>query len=212
MDDHRVTAGNFLTERTIPQGASLVLTGVNTKGEGKLDRKKNIVVDVKRLDELALELYRYAEIQLPKPHRVHSLRTSEAPKGYFTGIGLGAESSIIYSAVQVFEYPVDNLTAVKLSGPKKDFVPWFGALPNYAAGKAPGHLFCSLHIFNEPETDPGEDHMVEEFNRGSRIVGSDLRLHASLPFPALASLPRGVQQEETGPAACHTRVRRISCR
>ncbi len=195
MEEHRVAVGNFLTERTVPKGTALKLTGVALDGTGSLDRKKNIVLDVSRLDEVAISLYGYAEIFLPKPKKIHSLRTGLWRDEDLTGTTRGELRSRAYSAVQVFEYSVERLKDVRVSG--RGFVPWYGSAPRYAETDTPEEQYCSFHVFSEPETDPGMDHMTEEFNRCSRILGIDLRLVVPLHFPQLESLPPGMRKEET---------------
>lgn len=186
MDGHRVSAGNFLTERTIPEGDFLELSGVPTDLTGTMDRTKNIVATVTKLDEIAIDLYRYAEIKLPKPGFLHSFRTGTWQNGMqISGAYLGTKEMGKYSVIQVFEYSVEDLTKIKLAG--KNFGSWFATIPDFGNVEISRDLFCSLHIFNEPETSPTDDHFIEEFNRGCRILGVDLRMTSPLLVPDLAS-------------------------
>jgi hypothetical protein len=196
MDDHRVSAGNFLTERTIPKGESLELTGVPTDQNGTLDDAKNIVASIKRVDEIALHLFRFAEIKLPKPKNLHSLRTGTFQSGIqLAGSFLGAQPTGHYSVIQVFEYSVADLTKVQLAGPR--FGKLTGTIPDFPAGRVPKDLFCSFHIFDEPETAPEDEHFIEEFNRGCRILGVDLRMTSPLKVPDLEKVLPGTFEEET---------------
>jgi hypothetical protein len=195
MDEHRVAAGNFLTERTIPRGVFLNLDGVE-QGSDTLNRDKNIIADVSRLDETALEVYRYAEIKLPKPGTLYSVRTGTWTIDNIAGAFLGGRQYGSYSDVQVFEYNVPDTTKVRLAG--GSFVPWFWSQPDFPDGQTPIDQYFSLHIFNEPETAPADDsHFTEEFNRGCRILEVDLRMTAPLPVPPLTSAPLGILEEET---------------
>jgi hypothetical protein len=176
MSGHREALGHFLTERSIPQGVSLTLNGV-AGANGSLDPKANLILDNAQLDPAAMAQLRYADIYLPKPDKIMSFCTADASEK-LTGTTANLTSKN-YSAIQVFQYTVlpAGFTHVSLTGSGFEFdCAGHTDLPG-------GDQFATIHILNEPETAASDAHAVDEFGKGSKLFGSDLRLSSSLPFP-----------------------------
>src|SRR5713226_4403298 len=108
MPDHRVAAGHWLTEMTIPKGALLQLTGVVTgsPATAPLDRSKNIVFprSTTPINQARRNQYRYAEIILPWPSTITSLNSTDI--GPDLSGGATQTGATFISDTQVFEYDV----------------------------------------------------------------------------------------------------------
>ena len=198
MDGHRVAAGHWLTERTIPQGARMELTGVEA-GSASLDQTQNVVVTTNQLDTTALSQFLYAEIVLPKPMRALSFSGVDV-SSKLQGNSVSAVSSKVFSATQVFEYKltVPNATlASQLTSPGADFS--FTALSGIALPNSTISV-TTIHVVNEPEQDVDDAHILEEFRRSALILNSDLSMNAPVLFPSPAGpLPPGLLKGELLP-------------
>lgn len=193
MDGHRVAAGHWLTERTIPANSVMTLNGVRAGG-ASLDPQKNLIVRGARIDQASLKKFRFAEIALPKPRLVHSFLTGIA-EDVLTGTVQPTSTS--YSAVQVFEYELSaDFPDISLAGATFDWECGGSTQLNS------GDRVSVLHVLNEPELDADDAHTIEEFRRGSRVLGADLSINAPLPFPRdlPGAPPKGLLVEELLPS------------
>jgi hypothetical protein len=180
MPDHRVAAGHWLTEKTIPKGALLQLTGVVTgsPAAAPFDRSKNIVfprttspTDPSPINQAARNKYRYAEIILPWPTTINSLNPKNIVGDLVGSTETGAKT---LSEVQVFEYDVVSGTRPSLVGDTS--TPWNGFL-FFTALTGPSN---TIHILNEPEAGTDGGHVIEEFRRSAEIFKSVAHLNTGI--------------------------------
>ena len=196
MDEHRVAAGHFLCERTVPKGAHLTLEGVDP-GEAGLDPDKNLLFEISSVDEALVARFSHAEIRLPKPKKLHSLRVGEWTSDFMTGKIAAEKQKGRFAALQVFEYSAADISKVKLSG--ASFRTLAARTPQFIAPDAPRNAVSTIHLLGEPETEPSTEHFIQEFNLGCQMFGVDLAMTLPLPFPSLepGELPAGIMEEET---------------
>jgi hypothetical protein len=175
MPEHTVAAGYWLAETSIPKGALLELTNVTggTPNSAPFDSSKNILAaSPAQIDRPKWNAYRYAEILFPWPSAIYSLNQKEIGP-ILTGQTKTGATAI--SENQVFVYSVADGTFAKLEGISS--TPWNG------------YVFMSIdlgdnniHILNEPEVNPTDGHVLEEFRKSAEIFKSNLRLtQAILP-------------------------------
>jgi hypothetical protein len=162
---HRMAAGHWLTEVSVPKNATLRLTGVK-KGNGALDPATNILLETKRLDEDAVRKYVYAEITLPKPKKAWSFNLMDMAGNIR---GKTPKSSSTLAATQVFEYDMTG-DFVTLQSATKGEEPFFTSIQD------PKVTAFSLHILSEPEVESSDRHVMDEFRVSARLFGADLRL------------------------------------
>ena len=192
MSDHRVAVGHWLTERSLPKGVSLTLTGVKS-GFGTLEESKNIIVETDGLDPGMLSEYRYADIFLPIPLKAHSFYTADAKE--VLG-GTTKPSSTNYSHTQVFEYELSkSVRDVSLSSLGFTF-----QCEENVTLPCSDRSVSVIHVTNDPELEVSDEHSIEEFNLGCRLFQVDLRatkaidLNVNEPTP-----PPGILVEELVP-------------
>src|ERR1700744_3590899 len=83
MDSHGVALGHWRTERSLPKGHKLELTGVKAGGKS-MDPAQNLIVKKVKVNQPALDKYLYAEITLPRPLELHSFCRSDVTQ-HLTG-------------------------------------------------------------------------------------------------------------------------------
>ena len=191
MEDHRVAAGHWLTEHDIPQSGVITVSNIADDGAEFLDPEKNTIV---QLESGFLEKDVYAQMDLPLPQQVFSLRKTDL-SSELAGNDIAKLSSPVHHAVQVFKYRMtdDN---VRLESASFSFISQAGVLVPSADAR-----ITVIHVLNEPVAEVSDDHAKAEFRKGASALGADLSLSVAPDFPNSGSdvLPPGLIPAEALP-------------
>jgi hypothetical protein len=162
MPAHVYIAGNWLGERMfMPSPRPFQLKGVAEGTAPVMDKAHNFFLDGAKFAEPAPPGHLYAEMHLPKPESAASLlRTQIDPYKFFTGKDFKMVEDVReVSAVQVFTYRFEDHLKLQLDGLSPAAFSGDGYLT-----QSGGNNYCSLHIFAELDTPPGNQaHRQEAF-------------------------------------------------
>jgi len=184
---HVYRAGTWLGEVTLHRGGTYKLDGV-IPGRESIDPRRNLVFH----GPPALPQHLYAEIQLPRPKAIYSLRrVSIDPEQLFTGKAVQRITSSEIATLQVLTYEFQDETKLCLTNH------WW--VPYLVDG------VVNLHIMAERDGAdcPCDEHSAHAFEAGVDLFpGLDLRVRRGQQIPLALEmkpedLPHGVLLEET---------------
>ncbi|MBL8219418.1 MAG: hypothetical protein JNL62_09315 [Bryobacterales bacterium] len=180
---HGYLAGNWLSELSLAPG-DYALTGVET-GDGEFNRRDHFLFRNCRTRPSVSRFELYAQLSLPQPEFIWSLRSVDMP----ARTRRGELVTVRAAHTHVFVYRVSEkgeLFDIRLGehpwAPDADYV----------------SDFANLHVFNSPETRPRVAHHLDEFQTATSLLNNiELRLDDTPPLlpgiPGRNSFPAAVQ-------------------
>jgi hypothetical protein len=165
--EHLYKAGNWLAETTLAKGDFKLEGVLNGSTDNKLDKDRNIIlgnVSVKKNPERPP----YATLRLPYPSLpIQSLRRltirADGLDGKTKATVLRGRDAVQTATVQVLTYPFESDASLSLGDH-----PWEPVLEDG---------YVNLHVFSEPERNPTEKHLRDEFKDSIGLFeGVDLTL------------------------------------